>query len=239
MFNKIKQALRGDPARPGAEPAAAQRAPTADALGPVSEWAATQGFAFSSKGAGQRFSIEGKVAAGKPWRMEVGRPSRAYIQGEELRARAELGVRDDVAVMVINLPLKEALEKQAYARYTDGLQTSVETNLPEEVRWLAMYEEFGWDSLPRAFRARYAVLGDQRENAEAWMDPVLANQLLTWPAPAPEASVPFMMMILRGKAYLRMQQGGGDMPTLQHAAQVFAAACESAVGAFSSGVPSP
>ena len=95
-----------------------------------------------------------------------------------------------------------------------------------------MFEEFGWDSLSRTFWARYAVLGDQKENALAWVDPVLANQLLTWPAPAPGPEVPFMMMVLRGKAYLRMQQSAGDMPTLQHAAQVFTAACESAVGAF-------
>ena len=40
-------------------------------------------------------------------------------------------------------------------------------------------------------------------------------------APAPEPTVPFMMMLLRGKAYLRMQQGAAQVPVLQHASQVF------------------
>jgi hypothetical protein len=56
----------------------------------VSEWAATPGL-FSGKAAGTAFALQGKFG-GKPWRMELGRPSRKYIQGEELRGRAELGV---------------------------------------------------------------------------------------------------------------------------------------------------
>ena len=45
----------------------------------------------------------------------------------------------------MNRPLKESLEKQAYQIYTDQLQTSVDPNLPEEMRWLAMYDEVGWE----------------------------------------------------------------------------------------------
>ncbi|CAA9404076.1 MAG: hypothetical protein AVDCRST_MAG51-1062 [uncultured Ramlibacter sp.] len=224
MFDKLKKALLGHD-KPAA---AASAASGASAFAPVSEWAAAQGFSFASQGE-RSFSIQGKVA-GRPWRMELGRPSRNYIQGEELRARAELGVDENVAVMVMSRSLKDALEKQAYDRYTDTLQTSVDHNLPEEVRWLAMFEEFGWDSPSRMFWARYAVLGAQREDAVAWVDAVLANQLLTWPNAAPE--VPLVLMVLRGKAYLRMQQTPGDMQALQHAAQVFTAACESALAAF-------
>ena len=225
MFDKLKKALLGDDAPLAPAPAAAS---VQSAFAPISEWAAAQGFSFATQGA-RSFSLHGKVA-GSPWRMEVGSPSRAYIQGEELRARAELGVDENIAVMVMSRSLRESLEKQAYDRYTDGLETRVDHNLPEEVRWLAMFEEFGWDGLSRLFWARYAVLGDQRDNASAWVDAVLANQLLTWPTTAPQ--VPFMMMVLRGKAYLRMQQDPGDMPTLQHAAQVFTAACQSALAAF-------
>ncbi len=194
-----------------------------------------QGFTFTNApgaaGAGAGFAVHGHVA-GRPWRMEVGRPSRKYIVGEELRARAELNVDPDVAVLLINRPLKDSLEKQAYAQYTDGLQTSVNTSLPEEMRWLAVYDEIGWDSMPRVFWTRYALLGDERANAMAWIDPELARLLLEWPSPAPSAEVPFMLMLLRGKAYLRMQQDSGNLPTLQHAAQIFTSACENAVGAF-------
>ena len=194
----------------------------------VSMWASAQGFAYSSLGEGKGFSMTGQVG-GRPWRLERGQPSREYIRGEELRARAELKVHDDVAVLIMNRALKEALEKQAYQRYTDTLQTIADPKLPEEMRWMAMYQEVGWDSLAPAFWERYSVLADQRAHALAWLDQNLAELLMAWPEPAPDAQVPFVLMLLRGKSFLRMQYTPADMPTLEHAALIFTSACESAI----------
>jgi hypothetical protein len=230
MFDKLRKAFsRGtgqEPQSPGAVPSL-----DADAAGPVSEWAATQGLTFSGRSGSATFSLKGQVG-GKTWRMELGRPSRKYVEGEELRGRAELGVDPDVAVLLMNRPLKVLLEKQAYSHYTDGLQTTVNANLPEEMRWLAVYEEVGWESAPRPFWERYSVLADRREHAVAWLDPTLIDKMLGWPAPAPAATVPFMLMMLRGKAYLRMQHDPAQTARLQHATQLFASACESALRAF-------
>ncbi|MCW5650778.1 MAG: hypothetical protein KIS62_13615 [Ramlibacter sp.] len=190
---------------------------------------------YSEQGSGKGFSLEGKVS-GKRWRMEVGRPSRNFIRGEELRARAELGINEDAAVLIMNRPLKEALEKKAYSIYTDSLQTTADPNLPEEMRWLAMYEEVGWDSLPRPFWERYSILADARENALAFVDTGLADLLMGWPEPGPSEEVPFMLMLLRGKAYLRMEYAPSDMPTLQHASAIFTSACESAIGGLSTDI---
>lgn len=230
MFDRLKKVLgkASPPARPAAPPPPDS---VAGAHDPVSEWAATQGFHFSGKAAGTAFSLQGKFGD-RPWRMEVGRPSRKYIVGDELRGRAELGVDPEVLIVLMNRPLKEVLEKQAYALYTDTLQTSADPNLPEEMRLLAMYEETGWASIPRPFWDRYSVVSDDHAHALAWLDPVLARQLMEWPAPAPAASVPFMVLLLRGKIYLRMQADGNHMPTLQHAAGIFTSACENALGAF-------
>ena len=231
MFDKLRKAFARDS---GPEAVVSSAAPSTDALGalgPGSEWAATQGRTFSGRVGGASFSLKGNVG-GKVWRMEVGRPSRKYIQGEELRGRAELGIDPDVVVLLMNRPLKAMLEKQAYSMYTDGLQTSVNATLPEEMRWLAVYEEVGWESAPRLFWERYAVMADNREHALAWLDSALIRQVLERPDPAPAPTVPFMLMLLRGKCYLRMQQGAGDVPTLQHAAHVFTSACESALGSF-------
>jgi hypothetical protein len=104
------------------------------------------------------------------------------------------------------------------------------------MRWLAMYDEVGWESLPQAFWGRYAVLADRRENALAWIDPALAAMMLDWPEPSPTLETPFMLMLLRGKAYLRMEYQPSDMPTLQHAALIFTGACESALGGLSAPV---
>jgi len=222
MFERIKKAFARE-----AKPA---DVPSQLAAGPVSEWAATQGFGFSID-AGENIALEGKVG-GRPWRIHLGRPTRNYIFGEEVRARGELGIDESVSVLVMNRPLKEALEKRAYEMYTNSLQTSVDTSLPEEMRWLAMFEEVGWESLPDAFWTRLAILTDNRENALKWIDADLAALMTNWPAPGPTAEVPFLALLLNGKAYLRMEYTPAELPTLQHASRIFTAACENALAAF-------
>ena len=225
MFDRIKKAFSKDAGKPQDD------TPSQMSHGPVSEWAGTQGFAFSVDRDGQGVALEGKIG-GKPWRLQLGRPTRNYILGEEVRARAELGLPGDVAILVMNRPLKESLEKRAYQIYTDDLQTSVDSSLPEEMRWLAMFKEVGWGGPPAAFWERYGVLTDQREHAVAWLDTHLANLLMNWHSPGPTAEVPFMVLLLNGKAYLRMEYAPADLLTLQHAALIFTSACESALDAF-------
>jgi hypothetical protein len=223
MFDRIKKAF-------GRE-AKTEASPSVMHAGPVSEWAATRGFGFSVDDTGQNIALEGKVG-GRPWRLQLGRPSRNYIFGEEVRARADLGVDESVAVLVINRPLKEALEKRAYDIYTNSVQTSVDSAMPEEMRWLAMYDEVGWDSLPAEFWSRLSVLTDNRDSALALLDPDLAALMTAWPSPGPSAEVPFMVLLLNGKAYLRMEYTPADLATLQHAARIFTTTCESALSAF-------
>jgi hypothetical protein len=232
MFERIKKAFSRDVKDDSRETVGP---PSQLAAGAISEWASTRGFGFSTSDAGGALGLEGRIR-GKRWRMELGRPSRNFIRGEELRGRAELAVDEDAAVLVLNRTLKEALDKQAYSIYTDHLQTSVDPKLPEEMRWLAIYDEVGWDTLPEPFWERYAVLADRRENALAWVDDALAKTLMDWPTPGPTAETPFMLMLLRGKGYLRMEYQPPNMATLQHAALIFTTACESALEGLSTPV---
>lgn len=226
MFDRIKKALART--APASAPAAAGPGPIpADA--PVSQWAATRGFSFAADGAGGA-TLEGQVQ-GRRWRLERGRPTRDYVVGQELRARAELALHEDVAAMVMNRSLKEALESKAFEQSTDQLQTTIDSNLPQEVRWLAMFDEFVWEGPPAAFWDRYAVVADRRETAQAWLDAALVQRLLEWPVPGPSPQAPFTLLLLRGRAYLRMEYRPADLPTLQHAALVFTGACESALRA--------
>ena len=194
----------------------------------VSSWADAQGFSFAAAGEGQGFSLTGMVD-NKPWRLECGRTSRDYILGEELRARAELKLDRAASVLIMSRPLKEMLEKRAYGIYTDTVQTTADPSLTEEMRWLALYPEVGWNGLPEAFWDRYAVLANQRSHAVGWLDLDLAGLLLSWPEPGADAKLPFILMLLRGKAYLRMQYTPGDLPMLQHATLIFHAACKLAL----------
>ncbi len=211
---------------------------TPEAMRPdaVSEWASTQGFSCSGQDKGAGFVLTGPVG-GKAWKLECGPSSRDYIHGEELRARADLGINGDAAVLIMNRALKDSLEKRAYAIYTDSLQTTVDASLPEEMRWLAMYDEVGWSSLVPEFWERYSVLAEQRDHALAWIDNNLAELLLSWPEPGLDAQTPFLLMLLRGKAYLRMQYSPANMATLQHAAITYTSACEAALAGLSTDIP--
>jgi hypothetical protein len=225
MFDRIKKALLGDGKAP-VEPR-----PSELANDPVSEWATATGMLVTPSSPGKALAMSGKVQ-GKPWRMEIGRPTRNYIHGEELRARAELGAQEDIAALVLNRPLKEALEKLAYSMITDTLQTTADPNLPEEMRWLAMFDEVGWDSAPEGFWDRYAVFADRREHALAWMEPAFMEALMDWPPGGPSREVPFIVALMRGKGYLRMEYVPPTADTVKHAARIFTAACEASLGAF-------
>jgi hypothetical protein len=235
MFKSIKSALGIGKAKdePSLAPASSLQETSGSQFGKVSEWASVQGLKASARGSG--YSLEGK-AHGKPWRLEQGKPSRDFIQGVELRARGEMGLREDVAVMVMTRSLKNELDKRAFSLYTDTLQTQIDPHLPEEMRWLSMYEEVGWEALGKVFLDQYAILADEQEHAEAFLTPDLAGQLLAWPSSEP--NVPRVLMVLRGKVYLRMQINDGDLATLEHATRVFTAACDAGVGAFAVDVAS-
>ena len=90
--------------------------------------------------------------------------------------------------------------------------------------------------MPPEFWKRYAILAEHRDQALVWVDPRLAKLLMNWPEPSPNEQVPFILMLLRGKAYLRMQYTPADMPTLEHAAHIFTYACASAASGLAADI---
>jgi hypothetical protein len=225
MFDRIRKALSSQAKPQEAGPSTFQHAA-------MTEWAAQEGLTVTQSD-DEMMAVVGQVAGTNPWRLEIGASTRSYIRGEELRCRSDLKLDEDISVVVMNRPLKEALERKAYNMITDTLQTTADPGLPEEMRWLAMYDEVGWDALPAKFWSRYAVMAHRREHAVQWIDPPLAQMLMDWPIPAPSPETPFLIVLLRGKAFLRMEYSPPELSTLQHAAIVFTAACESATGGFS------
>jgi len=189
-------------------------------------WAHSKGISVRTLPQRQGLSMLGQTM-GFPWRIELGPSSRAYIPGQEFRARANLGLNPEIAVLVLNRPLKEALADRAYELYTDTLRTHVDPNLPEELRWLSLYPEVAWKGLPTAFCDRYAILAEQAAHAQCWLQNGLLAKLSNWPDSKQGAHVPFTLMLLRGKIYLRMQYNPAmGMQTLEHATAAFELACE-------------
>lgn len=230
MFERIKNAF----GRTTAGAPLAEEGPRWVQPSRLSEWANAQGYEVQQLGAeghgSGAFALSGRVAQ-YPWRIESGRPSRKFIRGQELRARAELALPADLAMMVINRTLKDTLDKIAFAAFTDSLQTVQDASLGEEVRWLTLYEEMGIPEWEGVFCDRMAVLSSDEAMVERWLEAGLRHDLVHWPDELTTPQVPMLLQVARGKLYLRMQYTPADIPTLDHAVRVLTRASEAALGA--------
>ncbi|MEZ5702066.1 MAG: hypothetical protein R3E42_09050 [Burkholderiaceae bacterium] len=86
-----------------------------------------------------RLSSGGAVAEGllleRPFQTGSAPSSRFYIEGIELMARAELGLRDDVNVVVMHRSLKRTLEQAAADAYEDSVNHVRTTDKPLPRSW--------------------------------------------------------------------------------------------------------
>jgi hypothetical protein len=229
MFDRIRKALQRT-VRGSGRKAQTDAGPSQLAAGPLSEWAATRGLSFSTA-LGHTLSMRGKIDD-RPWRMELGPPARSYIHGEELRARGELGIAPDVGVLVINRSLRHDLDHGRFGSDARGPGSVAGARTPEELGWLATYDELTWEGPPQGFWRRYAVLAKTAEDAQSWLGTNLVHLMVEWPDPQPSMELPFLMALARGKCYLRMEHQFADMGALDHASRIFTAGCYNALTAF-------
>jgi hypothetical protein len=196
---------------------------------PLANWAQDHALSFNPM-MGGAYSLAGRWRD-RPVRIQCLEASRPFIQGMELMARADLGLKPQGNVVVMNRRLKEVLEAQSlalYSQYTDELQTMAGV-VPEEVRWLAMYRDAGWAGPDRSFWGRYAVLTDAPEMARRWIDSETEQRLMDWPKWVTEET-PMMLMLQRGKTYMRMQiDRSGDTAIALHALGLFDRASQRAL----------
>lgn len=174
------------------------------------DWAQQQDMAFVAV-TPACYVLSGRLANGG-FRAECGPSSRSFIEGLELRAKVELGLQLPGAVVVMNRSLKRQLDAQAsalYSDYIDDLKTSA-LNLPEEIRWLSRYRDLGWSGPPDAFWAAFSVLTDTPELARQWLDASRVQALMATAALRQASDSPFMLMLMRGNTYLRVQVDPGD-----------------------------
>jgi hypothetical protein len=208
MFERIKNAL-------------AARAGRKLASDGIQRWASSHHLTHQSRPGGG-FVISG-LWMDRLFRVECAPSTRSYIQGFELKAKAELAVTHEVGLVLMNRALKRTFEAQANALYedaTDALKTRTR-QLPEEVRWLSMYRDAGWPGPDDEFWARYAVLTDAADVARNGLDADAIGLLMEWPAPAHERT-PMLFMLNRGNTYLRMQLAQpGDEAVAVHALTAF------------------
>jgi hypothetical protein len=169
---------------------------------PIADWAQARGGEFKLTEDGDGFAIDEPGNTLGSLRLEWGEPQREYITGPELRLRLDLKLPSDLQVMVIERHLLDALEKLVFEAYTDTLQTRVDTDMPEEMRWLVMFGKVEqWKS--KVARSRFSACGVTQELATMWVGGSLGEALAVVSQEQVPAAHPFVMLTQRGNLYLR------------------------------------
>ncbi|HEY9105595.1 MAG TPA: hypothetical protein VIN58_02865 [Roseateles sp.] len=181
---------------------------------PIQDWAEARGGDFRQTRDGLGFLIEQPKALPGPLRIEWGVSQRSYLPGTELRMRCEMGLHPDLQVMVLCRTLMEHLERAVFEAYTDTLKTRVDTDTPEEMRWLVMFPKFN-NAASQIVRQRYGVVGVTKDLASAWVDGDLGEALVQASQDLLPEGHPFVLMSMRGNLYLRTEMSEPDLPKVQ------------------------
>lgn len=181
---------------------------------PIQDWAEARGAEFSQTREGEGFLIEQPRALPGPLRVEWGVSQRSYLDGTELRMRCEVGLHSDLQLMVLCRTLMEKLESAVFEAYTDTLKTRVDTDTPEEMRWLVMFPKYTNAAL-QLVRQRYGVVGVNKDLVGSWIDSDLGEMLAQASQDLLPEDHPFVLMCMRGNLYLRTEMADPDLAKVQ------------------------
>ncbi|MDP1649550.1 MAG: hypothetical protein Q8M01_15300 [Rubrivivax sp.] len=175
----------------------------------IAPWAASRQYAFRGVQS-EGFVIDGRLGVA-PWRLEWGPSQRPYIQGQELRLRAEMGLRSDLHLVLMNRELQETMEKAVFDQYVEGVQTRIDNQTPPEMRWLVMFPKLSGAEMG-PLRERYMAFSSMKGWLMRWLEGPLTQALQ---ALRVDASVPTVLMIGRGRLMLRTALAEPEVQALQ------------------------
>ena len=144
------------------------------------------------------FVVDGRSGS-TAWRLEWGPSQRSYIEGPELRVRAELAVPRELQALVLDRELMESMEKTVFDQYVEGVQTRIDTTTPPEMRWLVMFPKLSGGEL-KSLRDGWGALSSFKPWLQQWLAGSLAPALAALPTPAER---PLVLMIARRRLCLR------------------------------------
>lgn len=162
------------------------------AHGELRAWAVAQGWRFAAVRGGEGFVIDGAEL-----RFEWGPPQRDYIDGAELRVRADLGTDADLQMLLGSRALLASLEEAVFAQATEDNRTRVDDRTPEEMRWLVLYPKVGRAALG-ALADLFGAVASRRGAIQAWLDEPLRRALGDTPQDATQ-----VLIVQRGRFVLR------------------------------------
>lgn len=201
---------------------AARRAETAS-WPEVADWARSRDWQLRPVRGAEGFVVDGRFGA-DAWRLEWGPSQRTYIEGPELRIRADLDVPKELQALVLDRGLMERMESSVFEQYVEGVQTRIDTHTPPETRWLVMYPKLGSAEL-KSLRESWGAVSSFKPWLCRWIDGPLATALAGVRA-APER--PLVLMVARRRLTLRTALAEPDLPLLQRWLRLFEGALREA-----------
>jgi len=165
------------------------------------------------------------------WRIEWGPAQRRFMGSHEFRIRFEVAQNSDVQALVLDQPLLARLDREVYAQITDQVQTRLDEETPEEMRWLAMHPKLSPNQMGVALRDRYGAIGSDTEWVSRWLAGPISDALKARADEMPLEAVsaePCMLRLARGQVVLR-QAASRPTPALLERCIVVAAAVDVAL----------
>jgi hypothetical protein len=166
--------------------------------GELSAWARSHQWTLRAVREPEGFVVDGRIGS-TAWRLEWGPSQRSYIQGPELRLRAELSVPGALQALVLNRELMDAMEKAVFDQYVEGVQTRIDTATPPEMRWLVMFPKLSSAEL-KTLREGYGALSSFKPWLQQWLAGALTPALAALPTAADR---PLVLMVARRRLSLR------------------------------------
>lgn len=199
--------------------------PAAAKLHAVEQWARGHGAIFRRVRNGEGFVVEGGPRNLR-WRIEWGASHRPYVAGCELRLMAEMGLHRDLQALVLNRKLMEQSESTVFEQYVEGVQTSIDTQTPTEIRWLVMYPKLAPAEL-RGLDPRFGAVSSVKPWLMQWLGGQLTPALLA-AGQTLRDNDPFVLAIGRGRLTLRLAMPEPDLDAMGRWLQLFQLAANEA-----------
>ncbi|HMM86721.1 MAG: hypothetical protein ACLGIT_13765 [Gammaproteobacteria bacterium] len=168
----------------------------------LADWAERKGHDLRVKPEGDGLIVESR-APGDAWRLEWGASQRRYIDGFELRLRADLGGGDAVHMLVLNRRLMQSLEAEVFKQYTEDLQTRIDDATPDEMRWLVLYPRLPSAQLG-ALRDHFGATGYPPDAIAQWVGSSLSKALADAATGWLDPSEPLVLIAQRGRLTMRL-----------------------------------
>jgi len=167
-----------------------------------------EGFVIDTRGG----ALEGRI--------EWGPAQRHYLGSHELRLRGELDLKPDLHALVMPRALMDEVERELFSQFVGGVQTQIDEETPEEMRWLAMSPKLG-AGLMGELKSHYAGVSNRTPWLAHWLQGPLGEALQQRAEGPAEAQLPFALIVHRGRLTLRVAMPEPDVNSVHAAHALF------------------